>query len=157
MRKHPSLAEVMKGDPSDEWLSVNIRGFSIGDYPDAENELGSISSPQFNLLLDASESEYGTVSFNNGVVYINQISNEDIQNLNGEKPIGSINFYDSAHTGITVNINASLYKNLISVISSNYDSLSLKVAFPSLEDKNIKCLPLMSYQLVYNQERDNEI
>ncbi|MBL4782647.1 MAG: hypothetical protein JKX92_10430 [Porticoccaceae bacterium] len=156
MRKHPSLAEVLDDQSDNEWLEVNITGFSVGDYADVENGKGQISSPSFNLSVGPSESEYGTISFNNGAVSIYKISNEALQNLEGEKPLGSINYYDPEHSGITLNLNESLYQNLIGLLSG-LRGLSLRVSFPSLDNKEVKCLPLLSYQLIYKQELDSEI
>lgn len=156
MRKHPSLAEVLEDQPGNEWLDVNITGFSIADYVDAENGKGQISSPVFNLLVGPSESEYGTISFNSGAVSICKISNEALQSLEGEKPLGSINYYDPEYSGITLNLNDSLYQNLIGLLSS-LSGLSLRISFPSLDNKKVKCLPLLSYQFIYKQELNSEI
>ena len=155
MRKHPSLTEILDDNPGTEWLNVNIKGFSIGDYADAENGVGSISSPHFSLLVGPSESEYASITFGNGVVSVNEITNEEIQNLKGENPLGSINYYDSEYTGISINLNTSLYNNLLNLLT-NVEGLSLRVSVPTLEDKSIKCLPLMSYQLIYKHENNND-
>lgn len=155
MRKHPSLADVLKERPNNEWLDVNIIGFSIGDYAAAENGKGQISNPCFNLAVGRCQSEYGTISLSKGVVYVSNTSNEALQNLEGEKPLGSINYYDPDFCGISLNLNELLYQNLIGLLS-NFSRLSLRVSFPTLDDKEVKCLPLLSYQLVYKEELDSE-
>ena len=156
MRKHPSLAEVLEDRPDNEWLDVNVTGFSIGDYADAENGKGQVSNPSFSLLLGPSESEHGNISFSNGVVSIHKISNDALQNLEGEKPLGAINYYDPEYTGISLNLNESLYNNLVCLLSG-VSGLTLRVSVPTIDNKEIKCLPLLSYQLIYKKEMENEI
>lgn len=156
MRNHPTLNEVLKDQPDHEWLNITVSGFSISDFPNCENPLGEISNPNFSLLLGPSESEFGTIAFNRGVASVNRASNESLQNLEGDKPLGSINYYDPEYTGLTVNVNESLYDNLLSLLS-DLRCLSLRVSIPSLDDKDVKCLPILSYQLVYKQDSSEKI
>lgn len=151
MRKHPTLKEALAERPSDEWLTVNISGFTLGDFPSWENSLGEISNPSFCFILGPSESDLGTVSFNRGIVSLNRVAADSIQNLEGEKPFGSINYYDSEYAAINLNVNESLYDNLVSLLNDLH-CLSLRVSIPLVEDREVKCLPLLSYQLVYEKD-----
>jgi len=155
MRKHPSLAEVLESKSDYEWLTINVSGFTVGDFVDSENEKGSVSAPHLRLLSRYSESDSGTISYNNGVVEVSFINNDDLQSLKGEKPIGSINYYDPEYTGVSININKVIYEHIVNCLVSSGSGVTLKVAFPLLENSEIKCLPLMKYQIVC--KRENEI
>jgi hypothetical protein len=149
---HPSLKEVVTENSNYEWLEANISGFYIGDFVDSENQTGSISSPSFNIFSKSSESEYGTFSYQEATIFIEQADENELQNLIGEFPVGNINYYDSARTFITLKINDKIYNNLLVLLTSNIKFLSIKVAIPVWDDKEAKCLPLLKYQITYKEE-----
>ncbi len=151
VRNHPSLENILQERCSYEWLDLIITGFFLGDFVDAENEKGSISSPRFNLFSGASESEHGTYSFENTTIQIEQSDESELQNLNGEKPIGSINYYDAENVGVTIKINEKLYSNLCYLLTNNIENVSLKIAIPVWGNAEAKCLPLLKYKLTYEE------
>lgn len=145
-----TLAQALDDRAMTEQLNIKIRGFVIGDFADSENSIGSISSPSFSLLAGYSVSEHGRVEVRSGNVVIYKTSNEEIQNLQGDTPLGSINYYDPDYVGVNLRLNDSMHSNLLSLLT-DHTKLTLRVSFPKLDDKNIKLLPLMSYQIVYKQ------
>jgi len=150
---HPSLDEVLKEHCNYEWLETDISGFFIGDFADSENEKGSISRPEFLMFSNASESEYGSISFERAIISIYLAKDDELQNLKGDTPLGSINYYDKDDSGININVSSKIYSHLVNLLVHDIDNISLKVAIPIWSDTSSKSLPLLKYQLVYKNEK----
>jgi len=150
---HPSLVEVLQARCNYEWLEVDISGFFFGDFVDAQNGKGNVSSPSFYLISAPAQSEYGTFSFAKATIYMEQVRESELQNLIGDMPLGSFNFYEEESAGITVKVSNKIYNNLFDLLTNNMENISLKIAIPKWSDTEAKCLPLLKYQLTYEQER----
>jgi len=148
---HPSLKEVVDDCADYEWLDVSINGFSLGDFADSENGIGSISSPSFRLFSGASRSEFGTYSFRNAVIDVELAKDSDLQNLKGEFPLGSINYYDTECVVIVIKISNEIYNHLLQLLLHKVENFCLKIGIPVWKDTTAKCLPLMKYQVSYKE------
>jgi len=153
MPQPPSLNDIKNERCNYEWLETNISGFFLGDFVDSENEKSSISNPDFYLFSNASESEYGSIFFENAIITVKQAEEDKLQNLEGENPLGSINYYDKENSGITIFVASIIYNNLINLLTHNINNINLKVAIPIWKDENIKFLPLFKYQLTYKYKK----
>ena len=152
---HPSLDEVLKESCNYEWLEANVTGFVLGDFADSENELGEISSPSFNVLANFSESEHGTYSFVKATINVELAQDNSLQNLEGEFPLGSINYYDQERTFITIRLSNKIYDKLMFLLVNNINNLCIKFALPVWDNPEVKCLPLLKYQITYKQDSSN--
>lgn len=151
-RHHPSLEEVLNEDADYEWLSLNIIGFYLGDYADSNWSKGDISSPVFYIHSSFCESEYGTYYFKNATINILLSTIASIENLEGEYPLGSCNYFDSEKAFINIPLKPQIYNNLLTVISNDINLLTIRIALPIWKDENIKCLPILKYQVMYKYE-----
>tara|TARA_Y100000780_G_C13694809_1_gene421103 strand:+ start:12273 stop:12740 length:468 start_codon:yes stop_codon:yes gene_type:complete len=148
MPHHPSLEEVLEERSDYEWLEANLSGFFLGDYVDSENEKGDISSPSFSLLSGPSNSEYEVFAYEKATISIERAEESSLQNLKGKSPLGSINFYDSEKTFITLRLSKEIYSNLLTLITNDIKNLSIKIAIPRWENTEEKCLPLVWRKLI---------
>lgn len=147
MPQHPSLEDILQERCLDEWIDFSITGLSLGDFVDSENSLGSISNPSLILHASESSSELGTFSFSEATIGLHRANESELQNLEGKWPVGCINYYEDASIGI--NVNPALYDQLILFLPSGFNKLQVRVCLPKLKDSEVKCLPILRYQIVY--------
>ncbi len=152
MPHHPPLSEVLEEECSHEWLDLRPEGLTIRDWVDAENAEGDRCNMQFFLLCGAATSEFGNYEFPKVDLNIYSVEEEKIQTLEGKFPLGSINFYEESCPTINVNLSKSLVAHLLPFIATNLSGFRVRVSVPKWQDDSAKCLPLMSYQVFYEQE-----
>jgi hypothetical protein len=157
MPHHPALEEVLEDACNYEWMRLHVCGFFLGDFADAENGIGEVSSPSFVLLSGPSESEQGSYSFQQSSINIIQARDDELNNLNGKFPLGSVNYYEDERVFITIALSEKIYSNLIILLCHNIENLSVKVAITKWKDEACKCLPLIKYQITYNENGEREI
>jgi hypothetical protein len=153
MPKHPTLEEVINERCSWEWITFDINGFFIGDFADADNGRGDVSSFNFSLFTDAAESEYGTVKFEKSVINISEEVDDNLQQLKGRAPLGSINYYETEQAHINITLNTRLYNSILNLLNNCIDNLEVKVAIPVWENSEAKVLPLLKYQVSYQKTK----
>lgn len=153
--KHPHLREVIEEDSRYEWISLSFSGFGIANQVDSENfSYGSpvLDDLSFWLKGTACKSEFGTYSFESVRVNLSSVDSNCLENLVGDRPLGSINYYDSEFVNINLSIMPQIYSNLLSLIASDIELLNIRVAIPVWKVKEAKVLPILKYQLIYEKE-----
>ena len=149
MSHHPSLNEVLENDCDYEWLDLSIESLTIKDWANSSGRVGNISEMQFFILCGHCSSEYGTYSFQNTRLQITADNEETIQNLTGNYPLGSINYYADECPTINLNITEKLYNHIFPFIVRDLSGLRVRITIPDWADKEAKCLPLTDYQVFY--------
>gem|GEM_PF-3777795 len=153
---HPSLNEALnqpEGLNIYEWLTLKIKGFSFACFSDADNEKGDVTTTGFNLYSYECYSEYGTINLNKAVIGISPYKKSQLESLEGKHPLGSINYYDPERASIIIKIPEEAYTNLLLFLANDYQGLSVKIAIPTWNDIEAKCLPIIKYALVYEYEK----
>jgi hypothetical protein len=151
MRHHPSLEEVLAERCSDEWIDIPVNKIVIRDWANAENKKGDITNTSVHLRSGPCTSEHGTFSFGSMALYINHIEEDQIQNLIGESPLGMINYYEESCPTVSLNLTTQLMSYLLPLVANDLNGLSIRVSIPIWSNKDVKCLPLMDYQVAYEK------
>jgi len=149
---HPSLNEVTEKECSHEWMSLSPQNLTISDWVDSENTEGDRCNMEFIILCGPASSEYDTYSFQSISLNICSVPEKKIQKLEGKFPLGLINFYEKECPTINVNLSEDLFTRLLPFMANDLAGLCVKVSIPRWEDKSAKCLPLLSYQVFYEQQ-----
>lgn len=152
MPHHPSLSEVMDRECSYEWMTLSPQELTIKDWVDSRNGEGDRYNMEFFILCGSASSEYGTYSFLNIHLNIYSVPEKSIQTLEGQFPLGSINYCEDTCPTINVNLSEALVAHLLRFIANNLAGFRIKVSIPKWVDETSKCLPLLSYQVFYEQE-----
>ena len=151
MPHHPSLNEVLEDNCNGEWMSLSVEKLVIRDWADAENMKGEICNMEFSILCGPCSSDYGSFSFDNVSLNIYPSEEDQIQNLEGDFPLGSINFYEKACPTVNLKLPKNLVAHLLPFIASELSGFRVRISIPVWEDRLAKCLPLMSYQVFYEK------
>lgn len=149
---HPTLDEVLSNSCLAEWIKLRVESLRIQDWVDAENQAVDRTNPEFLLLGSSFESELGSIAGNAFTVSLREVTNESLQTLAEERPVGSINFYDPNDVYITLNLNTRVFDKIIAACATRFSGLSLRISVPEWDDKTAKMLPLLSYQIRHEVE-----
>jgi hypothetical protein len=144
---HPSLSEALKSECDVEWLELNLESLTIKDWANSRSEIGNICEMAFIIVGQHCSSEYGTHNFKKTVLNVFVVEEELIQNLKGDYPLGSIQYYEEDCVSLNINITEKLLSHLLPFIANDLSGLKVRVSIPDLNF--INCLPLMDYQVFY--------
>ncbi|KXI27801.1 hypothetical protein [Paraglaciecola hydrolytica] len=153
MPNHPSLNDVLEGRCNVEWIALSAEKLVIRDWADSENSKGDICNMELSILCGPCSSEYEIYNFGSVSLNIYSVEEEQIQNLEGDSPLGSINFYEEACPTINVKLSKKLVAHLLPFIANDLSGLRVRISIPDWEDKLAKFLPLMSYQVFYEKDQ----
>ena len=152
MPHHPSLSEVLDAQCLADWMTLVPRNMTIKDWIDSEDPNGDRGSMEFFFECGETSSESGGFNFPNVILNLSVTSEKTIQELEGDFPLGTINYYDSSCPSINVNLKEQMYRTLLPFLANKIANFRLRVSIPDWQDKSAKCLPLMSYQVFYERE-----
>ena len=155
-QKHPSLREIIDENLMYEWLSLKVTGFGIADQVDSTNfaydDYDVTEDMSFWLIGAACKSEFETYSFESVRINLISVDYHCLEYLQGERPLGLINYYDPENVQINLSLKPQIYNNLLSLIAGDISLLDIRIAIPVWKEKEAKVLPVLKYQVVYKQE-----
>lgn len=149
MPHHPSLSEVLESQQSGEWMDLPIVGVTLRDWVDSENGKGDVITPELYLVCGATTSEFGRFKISRIAVDVKEVEESSIQNLEGKFPLGCINYDESDSPSINICVSSRFLANLIPFLAAKPEGMKLRISVPSWDDEAAKCLPIMSYQIIY--------
>ena len=155
---NPTFSEIK--DATWEWASISVDSVAFGDSADCYLGKGDITQPFFHLKSTGFSSEYGAYEFEKALINIQETSRKDLEQLNGEHPLGYANIvvYDDE-----IFINLPLDKVLIDRLQNflsndNHKKLVVRIGLPtsaSLGDRHVCVVPIMKYIVIFDSAEES--